>query len=121
MKKHVSTILICTLLLICIIQHILLNERMDRLQTQIDQSLSTATSAVQNAVSSFDQKLSQEASLLAFSDYSFEEIDEIGHTAVLNYSVTPKELIPGQTTAILICNEEKYPMEYRNGNDGMPL
>lgn len=96
---------------------------MERQLESMKQTMSGQFSSIQGSIGSMyrmvDEKLEEQGSLLAGSEYELGKADYEGKTVLLRYSVTPKEYLPGETEAVLICRGESGQAETGQSTAGV--
>lgn len=118
MKKNWQTIVsvvLCVMAGMCLMQIASLKEQLRSFEQNAYNRLSYVETNVNRIYSGIDEKLEQQARILADSQWSFGEAD-VGEGMVdLQVSIAPKEYRPETTKAYIFCNEEEYPMELQDG------
>lgn len=118
MKKHIKTIAL-VLALILAAGSLLLNyhlaNQIDSLKATLNNSVNLMQNGINSIYDNVEQKLKEEASLLASSSYEYGAVDVANGTVAIDFFVLPKEYTK-QTTAEIICGGVSYPLEFRNGS-----
>ena len=119
MKKQLALILsagACVLLLLCLWQLVNLQTRITQLDSHLSSEITNTRYAVDNITNTINETRKQEASLLVDSGYSYGTPDLSTHTTVpATFTVTPKKVTPGVTTAEIVVEQENIPMVFQNG------
>ena len=121
MKKNTSAIIAviaCVLVAICLFQISGLKQQLQNLDNNMNNRFSGVERMehiVNNIYANIDNRLSEQADLLASSGWKPSEVDIVAKTATIQCAVAPKEYRPDSTAAILICNDVQYPMTLQNG------
>lgn len=118
MKKYIPTILAgaaCVLLGISLVQNYEMKQQMQNMETNLYNRIGYLENSVNSVYSNIDSKLEEEANLLMDSRWSFEDADMDAGTVMAVLEVIPKEYRPGETNAVIVCNDQEYPMILENG------
>jgi len=119
MRKNWQTIIMvimCVMLGICMVQIAELREQLISFEHNTYNRLSYVETNVNRIYSGIDEKLEQQARILADSAWSFGEADTADGTVILKCSIAPKEYQPEQTRAVIFCDDVEYPMTLENGS-----
>ena len=118
MKKNWSNIIAvisCLLVVICLFQINALKDQIAYMESNISSRISNVESNNNNIHNYIEQKLTEQASLLTGSDWTYTGHDIDDQTVQLRCNVIPKEHSPGITEALITVNDEEMPMELKNG------
>lgn len=118
MKKFFVQIIgavLCLLLIICLFQIHDLKSQIADLKNDLNVCISNMETNQNNSISYINQRLDEQASLLATSDWTYEGYDLTSKTVRLCLSVTPKEYYPEVTKAVITVNDADYDMTHKNG------
>ncbi len=118
MKKNAFTIAIaiaCLLLAALLYQVSCLKRQVTTLQSNLDHQLSWLDSRIRDMDADMEARLQQQASFLADSQWTYGKLDMDARTVQLQCKIIPKVFSPAETTAVLVCAEQQYPMELQNG------
>lgn len=119
MKKNWQTILLavmCVMLGICMAQIADLKEQLHSFENNTYNRLSYVEMNVNRLYSGIDEKLEQQAKILADSEWSYGEADVDAGTVLLKVSISPKEYRPEATEAYVSCNDTEYLMTLEDGS-----
>lgn len=106
----------CVLTLACLVQIVAMNRKIKQLESSLSNKIQMVNSSVWEIRSEIDSRLAQEASLLSGKRFDYGEPEIKGATIALHCSVTPKELIPGETTATLYWSGGEAPLTLEQGS-----
>ncbi len=119
MKKNwqamVSAVM-CVMLGICMVQIADLKEQLRSFENNAYNRLSYVETNVNRIYSGIDEKLEQQAKILADGEWSYGEADAEAGTVILNISISPKEYRPEVTEVSVVCNDAEYPLELQDGS-----
>lgn len=118
MKKHAALIVSigsCVLALACMLQLHHVSEAVSDFRFYMDSQLSQVNSNINDIYETVSTKLEEEANLLSRTEFDYGKLLVDGRTADVTCKIVPKVYAPETTTATLFCNEQAYPMAYKNG------
>ena len=118
MKKHlplVASVTACILVVICLFQIYDLKTRLYNYENNLSNWFSNLNNNVNNVYSVIDNRLTEQASILAGGTWEFGEVNIAKKTVDISCRVAPKEYRADSTEAVLILNGKEYPMTLKNG------
>ncbi len=124
MKQNFSKILnviCCIALVYCSIRINGLKNDINILKNNINANNRNIENSISLIYRNVDNRLQEQADILAVKEGSIISADIENLTAVLNYKIIPKEYNPQKTTAEIIINGNKHRMEYKDGSYNLQL
>lgn len=88
---------------------------LQNLKSNTGSQLSSIFTTINNSYSNIDETLAKEASIVSKAEWEFGNIDIKKRTVEVKAYVIPKEYIPNETQAFLLCNGEEVATEYSDG------
>jgi len=118
MKKHFPaffSIAACILAGLCLLQLHDLEDRVRRLDMGLSNQTSQLLSSIGDIRAEVEERLEEEADILALSEWIYGEVDVEAETAEILCSIVPKEYSPDKTAVSLRFEDFTVPMQYENG------